>query len=530
MASTKPIISAMLFLLSINAIGQEFKTQSVSIFKNGQSFFIKTGKVNIENGIYKITEEQAPASLFGTLWFNTPDNEILSIKSYPDSVERKSIKAAEAIHEILAFNEGKKIKAYLNNESVFEGTIEEISTKKQPNGLLLPDHSSLITMKKNTGGWVLFYVRQVQQIEFLERPNMDLEQIKKLQENIIELKFKNVNSGQALNMMYLSNGLVWAPEYLLSLKSETQADLTLQAEIANNGEGLKDINLNLVVGVPNFKFADRLSLLVNFVKNKTHIPDPFKMDLLTNAISTQRPSYTSDAPIDTPVAPVEGQGNEDFFFYELKNFSLPKGGRAMQRIFKKEIDIAHIYEANLPGNNNVRSFGDDFFFSPENQHKVFHTIRVNNETGQPWTTGSVFIINEEGEKRPVSQDMLTYTSNGGHSFIKVTESTDIKIKHAEKEIGREQNVRRYPKNSHYYDLVKVEGKIQIRNFKNEAIDLNLRRTIHGELERTNIPWLTQGTVNYNGTPNKATNVCWEINLDAGEETEVVYSYEVFVRS
>ncbi|MEO1259990.1 MAG: DUF4139 domain-containing protein [Bacteroidota bacterium] len=530
MSPVKTIISCLLLLHGITTKSQDFKTESVSIFKNGQSFFIKSGNVETENGIFKISEDQAPASLFGTLWFNAPANEILSIKSYPDSVEETSIKTAQLLHEMLFFNKGRQLKVYLNDDTSIQGTVEDITDKQPPNGVIAPQQKNLITMKKSGGGWTSFYVGQVRQVDFLEKPTIQAEQINKLQKNIIEIIFNEKNPNQPLDMMYLRNGFAWAPEYLLSLKSDKKADLTLQAEITNNGEDLNDIKLNLVVGVPNFKFADRLAFLVDFVKQMNFGSVPINTQFLSNTITTQRNAYSTDAPIESPITPIEGQGNEDFFFYGVNNFSLPKGGRAMQRIFEEEIEIAHVYEANLPGNNNVRSFGDDFFFSPDNQHKVFHTIRVNNETGQPWTTGSVLIMNEEGEKRPVSQDMLTYTSNGGHSFIKVTESTDIKIKHAEKEISREQNARRFPKNSHYYDLVKVEGKIKIRNFKNEAIDLNLRRTILGELEKTNLPWLTQGTVNFNGTPNKANNVCWEINLKAGEEREVVYAYEVYVRS
>ncbi|MEZ4958409.1 MAG: hypothetical protein R2830_01195 [Saprospiraceae bacterium] len=508
---------------------QDFKTQSVAVFKNGQSFFIKYGKVKTDKSTYRVKEGDVPASLFGSLWFSSPSDNLAFVKSFPDSTEEKRNVAVQAFQDLMAINKGKKMKVYLGDNRTYDGVIESMD-EGRPGPARLGSLNSLVTMKTSTGAWVSFYSAQVTQIEFLEKPALSKELLEKLPQNVVEISFADTKSDQELNMMYLRNGLNWAPQYLLELQSKTEATLTLQAELSNEAEDLDNVALDLVVGVPNFRYADRLSFLVDFMKSMPY-PDTRFAQQMSNSLATQTINYGINADAETsPIStsPVEGSSNEDLFFYHLKNFSLKKGGRAMQRIFNEKITIAHVYEANLPDNGNP-NFQQDFLFSPDEENKVFHTVRINNKTNQPWTTGSVFVVNQEAGARPISQDMLTYTSAGGHSFVKLTEAPDIRIKQAERETSRKERARQYPNTGYWYDLVKVEGKIEIRNFKKEKIALNVRRTISGQLGETSVPWLTQETINNRDMLNKATNVCWETSLDADGKLEIVYSYEVYVR-
>ncbi len=509
---------------------QDFKTKSVSIFKNGQSFFIKSGLVEPDDGVYRLKDSDVPAALFGSLWFHAPKAGVDYVKSFPDTVEVKREINAQMLHDLLVINQGKEVQVLLTENRSYKGVLEKVSPTT-PNSSQFRPLGNTVTMK--TGGkWVSFGTAQIVQIEYLEKPSLVKEYVEKIPGHVVEVGFSDKKAEQQLDMMYLRNGLSWAPEYLLELQSDTEANLTLQAEISNEGEDLNDVDMNLVVGVPNFKFADRLAFLVNFMKNlnRVHNSNPFSQ--MSNALSSQRIVYgfDADSPSNASTGPeMEGSSNEDFFFYTLDGFSLPKGGRAVQRIFKEEIEIAHIYETNLPPTNAIAIPQQDFSFSPNDQNKVFHTIRVNNGTAQPWTTGSVFIINDQGERRPVSQDMLTYTSANGHSFIKLAESPDVKIKQAEKEVSRIENAKRNQQKTYWYDLVKIEGKIEVHNYKGKKIDLNIRRKIFGELLESSSDWLTQRMVNVNHIINPATNVCWETSIGAGEELEIIYSYNMYVR-
>lgn len=530
----KNIIGLATFLLfSTTLLAQNFQTQSVSIFKNGQSFFIKKGEVKTTDGQWKMLEQDIPAALFGTLWFHSSEGAIESTKSYPDTLVSKKEEMASAILDILTLNQGKQMKLYLKNDIVLTGIIESITKKEDAKDAQgrYNNYARVLLFKTDTT-WVTLLPTDVQRIDFLEKPDFLKETTKKLPKNIIEIGFNDKKATQNLEMMYLRNGLNWAPEYLLELESDTKATLTLQAEISNNGENLEAVDLNLVVGVSNFKFATQPAMLISFMKN---IGKPLSQDIVTsrmNYIPNQRGNYGINDDFQGNIAPpeaVSGSANGDLFFYNLNQFSLPKGGRAMQQLFKEKVDIAHIYECNLAANPQT-GYRKEFLFTAPTSNNVIHSVKLTNKTTQPWTTGSAFVVNQDGKTRPVSQDMLNYTPSKGHTFIKLTEAPDVSIEQAEKEVSRQQKAKLTPqKNGYWYDLVKVEGQIKIRNYKNKAIDLNVRRPINGKLGNSSIEWLKEEVINRNNNLNSLTNVCWETTLEGGKELIIKYDYEIYVR-
>ena len=150
----------------------------------------------------------------------------------------------------------------------------------------------------------------------------------------------------------------------------------------------------------------------------------------------------------------------------------------------------------------------------------------------PWTTGAVMIVSDKsGMTRPISQDMLNYTPVKGHSYIKLTESPDIKVKQAEKEVKRDERAKKIPNSNPtaYYDLVTVEGKIEVKSYKNKKVNINVKRTISGELAKSSVKWLKAEQVNYSGAINKNTDVCWETEIEGGGKTlDIIYRYKVYV--
>ena len=122
-------------------------------------------------------------------------------------------------------------------------------------------------------------------------------------------------------------------------------------------------------------------------------------------------------------------------------------------------------------------------------------------------------------------------------MTKLTEAPDVRINQAEKTIAVKEKAKTVVRGNYtdYYDLFTVEGKIKVKNFKNKKIDLNIKRTIMGELGKSSIKWLTANRINTTGTnssgyQNNTTEVCWETSVDAGEEMTITYSYQIWVRA
>lgn len=513
------------------------KAKSISIFKNGTAFFIKEGKVKTEEGSYVMTEH-IPRALFGTFWIHSPTKELNHVTSYNDLVTTKSEDVARSFMELIQANKGKKMKVHIGKDEVYEGIPEEVIVKDIKGKEKSIVNSNLIVFKTATE-WLTFFPAEIRRVEFLEKPNQLLEKETTINKNVLSVNFKTKKAEQPLEMMYLENGINWTPTYLIELTSETKARLSLRAEVANNAEDIENSDVNFVVGIPNFRYANKLSSLVDFLGMIHPNMNQYAMNNFSNGLATQTLDYSLEQVAVTgatsPGRPmgngVTGDSDEDLYFYNVKNVSLKNGGRGQYPIFSKDIEIAHIYECNVAQNATTTGFYQkDFLFTPDNENPVFHSIKVMNELAFPWTTGSAMVVSEKsGTTRPISQDMLNYTPIKGHSYVKLTESPDIKVKHAEKEITREEKVKTInATNRYYYDLVTVEGKIKVKSYKNKTVDLNIKRAISGQLEKSNVKWLKAERVNRSGDVNKITDVCWETSIKSGEELEITYTYEVYV--
>ncbi len=518
--------------------GKDFKTQSISIFKNSSAFFIKEGEVATKDGKYQMIND-FPTALFGTMWIHSPTGNLKHLSAYPDSLSREEKWGATNFSEMIALNKGKKIKLWLKEEETpLEGMVESVQEKQKDlakRGIRPMALQNVITFKTETE-WLTFPVSAIQKLSFLEKPEQLLTKEIKEEKHVLEVDFTNNQARQKLDMMYLAGGISWSPMYLLELESETKANLTLRAELKNDVEDIENTALNFVVGVPNFRFVDRLSGLVDFLQNVATNAGRNTNLNFSNTFSTQSISYGIESngggQAIGPSGGVEGQATEDLYFYSLKNVSLKKGGRAHYQLFEAPIEIAHIYEANLPQNTeNKNYYQKEFLFSADNQNPVIHSVKLNNETPYPWTTGSVLVVNQQDGTRPISQDQLSYTSIKGNTFVKLTNAPDVRIKHAEKEIDRVVKAKKRLNNQNYYfDLVTIEGEVKVKNYKTKKIDLNIRRTIIGALEESNVKWLKAERVGRGGSYNKTTDVCWETSLDAGKDLVIKYQYKVYVPS
>ena len=292
-------------------------------------------------------------------------------------------------------------------------------------------------------------------------------------------------------------------------------------------EDIENVPVDFVVGVPNFKYATQNALLVDFLGQ---IGTPSNRNQFTqNAFSNANIAYGVEAAPSAPISDassVEGSENEDLFFYNIPSLTLPKGGRAVKNLFKESVKLSHVYETNLTANGeNHRNYQQASLLAQTPQNPVSHVVKLENTTNQPWTSAPILVMNEQGRKRPISQDLMKYTASGSNAFVKLTETPDIKITHTEKQIEVKPNATKWRNNN--YTLYKISGQIKVQSFKKKAIELNIRRQIVGTLLKTSKDWLKGELVNFN-SPNERNNVCWELKVPAKGETTIDYEYEVYV--
>ena len=449
-----------------------------------------------------------------------------------DTLKTSKNIAANSISEMLDANLGKKVKLHVWKEETIEGVVEAVEKIDQTD--INPSALQIINFRMD-GKWMTLQKSEIRRIEFFEKPNQLYAKENVEIKPVLKVDFTSNKNEQQLDMMYLSNGLNWTPMYLIELTGEEKARLTLRAEVVNNIEDIDKTNVNFVVGVPNFSYANKLSPLIDFSAagfvNKQYNKD---FANFSNVASVQTIGYGIQEDLNFGsngnTDGLQGSAEEDLFFYTLKNMSLKKGGRGHYPVFSADINIAHIYECNLPQNNaNKNFYQTEYLFSP-NPNKVFHSIKVVNDTKYPFTTGPALVVKKQGGTKPISQDRLNYTSINGHSFVKLTEAPDVRIKQAEKAIEKVERSRKFSRgsSSYFYDLITVEGQVEVKNYKDKKIDLNIRRTIIGDLKSSSVKWLKAERINTSGDPNKLTDVCWETSVKSGEELTITYSYQIYV--
>jgi hypothetical protein len=510
------IITLALCLSAYIATAQK---QNVSIFKNGTAFYVKTQTVNAEKGM--ITLKEVPQATFGTLWFNAPANSIKSVQSNEEEVENKN-KVGSMI-SLLKANLGKRAIVKLEDNKIYQGSIEAVE-------------SEYITLKTIDGKWLVTQPKEIESMELLDMPSYYLKEKK----SVINLSFAQNKPSQTLQMMYLQKGISWVPSYVIDLQDDKKARIVLRSTLMNDAEDMDNASVNFVVGVPNFAYTylespltfkqDVMSFIntLNATSNRygVYYNQPGAVgrgDITTQSMTNMMTREVDQDEEPMEVQNLEGQNAGDLYFYNAQNVTLKKGERAFYDIFQEDVEYQHIYEVNLTGNNS-----NDYVTISNDLNNVWHSIRLKNTTKYPWTTGTVLITQKvEGVDKPLSQDKLSYVPAGGKGEIKLTIAPNISVKDSEKEISREANKKK--KGGYNYDLVTVEGKIELKNYKEENVKLNINRFVQGEMLTCDMAWVINKKVSLYEGFNYNNDVEWEVELAAGKSKEITYQYKIYVR-
>lgn len=526
----------MLFPISVFA-QKELETKSVSIFKNQTAFFVKNGSVNSVNKRWTIYGDTIPAALSGTFWLSSPTNDFRMVKAYQKTIKTQEKAVVQNFSAMLALNNGKDVTLFFK-DSLFKGKIlfVQVPPKKQVD---VPNlKAPLLGLKTAEGKTLVFTQKQInnlERLEFSDNPDFVYEYTQSKKMPTLQIDFKSDKTKQPLNMMYLSNGLAWKPDYKIELLDDKKARLSLRSTVINEAEDIKTKRLNLVAGVPNFKYATRISDLIDFLKI---YPSTSGVNTIGN-IAIPQNSFTNTISYETPSIPTTTTGTtgtadledataiEDLYFYTLKDVELKKGERAFFDIFSAEVPVEHIYETILLDNNINYALEYSFI---QKHNPVVHTIKLTNNSGYTWTAAPALVLkNDQGQNAPISQDKLGYTSQKDHISVRLTEAPDVSVQFLDKELSRVPNKKSIKKGNYTYynDWVTVETKVTIHNYKNKNIRLDLKRAITGELKESTTEWKLSPRVQFGHTLNKKTDVCWEIELKAGEQKVIKYSYSFY---
>ncbi len=485
---------------------------AISLFKNGLGFVYS--EAELPGGAEKVLLSPAPAPVHGTFWLY-PAGEGVSVKEarafQKESTFSESTPAG-SMSELLGLNLDKRVVLQTPGGTV-TGEIVSVS----PSIVLLDTDSGMVAL--HTG--------RIQQVDVLEGElKTHSETVRFSKQNVIEISVEGSPEGGKLGIHYLTRGITWAPSCSVDITDAEKARMLVNAEIINEIGELEDVTINFVSGFPNFQFSEVVSPialqgnLASFLNSLTRpgraVYAPVMRQISESLSRAENvPGYSVDP---------EGAALEDLFFYEKKGVTLGNGERGYYLLYRMEVPYEHIYKWDVPdfidAQDRYTGRARD-----EDEEEVWHSLRLKNTGKVPWTT-SPAMITQSGQV--LGQDTIRYTSPGAETNLRITRAMAVKAGQEEFETGRERAAARFYGVN--YDKVKVRGVMKAVNYKEEEIVLSITKMLSGEVisaaHDPEVEMIARGLRRV----NPKNRLRWEIPIAPGEEVEIEYLYEVYVRS
>jgi len=528
----------------------ELKLQQVALFKNGLGFFISEVTVPKKKDSFCIIPSAAASH--GTFWVAYPPKVKLE-SLVAKEIDSQELVEAVTIPEMLRVNIGRKIKLYLSGkeEPVIEGMIKYFAEDRErlrpnpyaPGGVESTINyrggnsiqSRLIIIETNAGE-VAIDPQNINRIEFL---GGKVEKTFKRKSKSMQLNIKLTKPAgdEKLMVSCLAKGITWAPSYRVDITDGDKAVISAKAAVINEVCDLDDVTIQLVTGFPHLQFADIVSplalkenlakFLEALVKGES---ERGRLGVMSNVMAQSAGLY--ERRRREPLMPAydaakTGKVAEDLFFYPVEKVRLAKGDVGYFPLFTEFVPYKHIYQWKIPDYVNeeerysYRQLRDQ---EREPDEEVWHCLRLENTTQVPWTTAPAETVKEG---LILGQDTLNYTPVEGEATLKITQAVSTKAEQLELETERKRDAAQLY--GHHYDLVTVEGKLSVTNFQQKAITLEIAKSLSGEVKSSQpeakIEKLARGLRRMNGV----MKLTWTIVLEPGEQKQLGYIYEVYVR-
>jgi hypothetical protein len=353
----------------------------------------------------------------------------------------------------------------------------------------------------------------------------------------------------AVRLLYFTPGLRWIPTYRLVGDLAASGELELQAEILNELEDLDDAAVDLVVGVPNFRFGELISplSLERSMRNVLQQAAPQLMgqgNAFSNAMFTQR-AGERQAPVETVAGAVdlsselEATGEQDLFVYTVPGLTLRRAARATVPLWTSKLGLRHLYTFDV---NAVRepSRGQTLRTSAGNgsplelaKNEVWHQVQMRNGSAVPWTTGAALVLRGT---LPLGQDLLTYTPVGGSALLPITVAVDVRGDYEERQLSIDPNALEW--DGRTFARITKRGTVVLTNREKEAIEMRVRVGTGGKVLRAEgdpqialrsfDPRDWQGS-GYETRLNGHSDLTWNLSLDPGASRVVSFDVEMYVQ-
>ncbi len=494
------------------------KPAYVSMFKNGVALVVSEATVAESNQDYYLSP--LPEATLGGFWLTWPEAMALSNIRATESERTKEVKASN-LHELLEANVGHTVDLMIKDQ--WE-RFKILSFPERKDLVLVENSNGVQGLQKN---WI-------QAIRFPDKDYIDT--VQRSQREDVVAFHASESSEEPLQMTYLAKGLAWSPSYIVDISTPEKAQLSAKAVIINDLIPLENTNVELIAGFPHIEFSDvnssfSLQSLQQFLQQ---LSDQDRRGRggreafagVASKVMAQRVAFDRAPQPSMPSAPVSGEKEEDLYFYTLDNITLKKGERGYIPLFAGEVPYEHVYTwdiANMIDENQPRP-------QPQTQQQeqiVWHSLKLTNTLDSPWTTAPATTMKNG---HILGQDTLNFTPTNANTQLKITQAVSVKADANEYEIERQRNATEFYHSR--YDLVTVKGELELTNYKDEEIQVEITKTLSGEVQEAEGDPEIQKLATGLQSVNPRSQIFWKVDLEPGDEKtlKLEYQYTIYVRS
>jgi len=373
----------------------------------------------------------------------------------------------------------------------------------------------------------------------------------KSREKRLTFRFEKANAKREITLIYFRSGIRWIPTYRVDLPTGAgkEARMELQAELLNDAEDLIDVPIDIVVGVPNFRFKEtRSPLTLEAVMRNVAVQgaggawDPALQSQviaggLLNSIQSHRPGAVAQASEKVRLpSELTASATQELFLYHLPKITLRKGDRAAMKVAEMVAPVRDVYtwDLHLARHDNATApSGKGASPLKLSENRIWRQIELVNDSGVPWTTGPVMVMLGD---QPMAQELLTYTSVGNRCRIPVTVAIDVIGTVDGTELERKLSALHW--DHQHYALIRNQTKVELGNNKSIPIDLELTAKLGGRvLEASNegrvklLPFDASDWIHYRSSPavNNSSVVVWKTRVAPGATFRPSMKHEFYAR-
>ncbi len=499
--------------------------QSVALFKNGLG--VARRAVRVPPGVREV-EIQLPVPTHGTFSIGSDPARVALSSAVAREVELPDLAPASSLIELLRANLGREVELTLADRAMV-GRLLSAGVAPTPrfdpyraySSYYYPPAVSDVVVLGTAQGTVALRGSDVMRVSAGGAP---LEVRRSVPRALLELTLDPKSAQEIpLELTSLERGWSWAPSYSIEL-GEDRARLAARAVVFDEVEDLENATLRFVTGFPNLRFAhvpDPLALqgdLEAFLAALGRAPDsrPMAAQQVVMA-NVAQPDTGTPAGLPEELA---GQEAGDLFVIERRGVSLKRGERLLCALFQAEVPCRHVYQWEIRDRAEERP---DWWRQSDQdekplQEEIWHSIRLQNDTPQPWTTAPAMTTRDG---LVLGQDILHYAATGALTTVRITRAVDVQAARTEIEVARERDVR-VRGNDH--DRITVQGRLRVTSYQRAPIALEIEKELWGEVKEVPAGARREVLGEPLGSINPHSRLTWELTLEPATTVELTYEY------